>query len=258
MWMQTANGETLHGGSQDSGRADESYVIKRVNSQTGYSYVGTTIIGTTWTLFGMNTAGLTIGGSSVNIVRKDQDVCLDGIDVSCLTSVILESASSIEEAKKLLVSQTILPLGSGNVLLLCSPHDGAIKVEIHERDYGFVAPKNGVLISTNHFTGDLGQWNLKQDEYVRQLHDASVARYHVLQKHFEDQSNRTYVGIRNILTSHRQPGAICRHYGMKGELGQTTMAYIMVPSRGWMGYWIGNPCKCVMREITLKEANRIA
>jgi len=250
--LRDPNGEIIHAGSLDSGLPDGSYLVKKVSPKSGQSYAGGMVVGTTWTTFGMNAAGLTVGGGSVNSKRESQEIRLDGLDVSSVTSLILESASCVEEAKDLLDSfPTLLPLNSGSNLIISDTVGGAMKVEIHDGHCNFVLPKKDILFCTNHYTDEMHEWNRHDTDYVGQLHSASVARYRTLEEYFKDQSKHTFQGVKKILRWHKQPGAICRHRGRDGELGQTTISYIMMPSRKWMHYWIGNACQGRPRKVEL-------
>lgn len=251
IWLRSIDGEYVHGGTLDQGLPDGSQLIKRVFPKNGQPYLGEMIIGTVWSPFGMNAAGLTLGGSSVNSL-KTQGICLEGTNALFLTGDILESACSVEEARKLCMSHhTIVPLNAGNNWIIADANGHAMKIEIVAGNYDYVVPDEGLLLSTNHFTSEkMEQWNRHDTTYVEQLHQSSVARYHRLKSHFEDRSKYTFDGLREILRSHEQPGAICRHRGRDGELGQTTISYIMIP-RKRMHYWIGNSCEGRPREVAM-------
>jgi hypothetical protein len=248
--LKTPSGQTIHAGTLDSGPSDGSYLVKRVTPDNGQSYVGGMVVGTTWTTFGMNSAGLTIGGSSVNSVRKDQKY-LEGLDSDNLTSHILESASSVQAARQILGKfPAILPLNSGNNLIV-SDLNGCMLAEIHGRDSNYVVPPGDLLLSTNHFADKMSPHNAHDSVLVEKLHSASVARLHAMQDHFRDPNKHSPDGIKQILKSHKQPGAICRHYGRDGELGQTTISYMMIPSEKRTYCWISNPCKSRPMQVEL-------
>ncbi len=255
IWLRDEDGTTIHAGSLDSGFPDGSYLVRKVSATTELSYLGGMVVGTAWTTFGMNEAGLTISGASVNsrmIPVDTQKSEGSGVDVNSLASVILETASTVEEAKQLIESPTaILPFNSGTNLIISDVRGNVVKVEICGKDRNFVGSNGSMLLCTNHFTDRLEPLNRHDTAYVESLHAASVARYHTLEKYFEDTTKCTVRGVVKLLRKHDQPGAICRHYGREGELGQTTQAYVMIPAQRQLLFWNGNPCVRKQREASL-------
>ncbi|MGA8855713.1 MAG: C45 family peptidase [Candidatus Bathyarchaeia archaeon] len=257
VWLRSSNEEIIHAGSQDSGLADGSYLVKRVHGDR-QSYVGGMVVGTTWTPFGMNTSGLTIGGASVNSckvpVLPSQQQVFEGLDVSAFMSVLLDSASTVEQAQQLLNDvPAILPWNSGSNLIISDAKGKVVRVEVCGDKHSYETARGNPFFCTNHFIADeMRRWNRHDTPLVENLHRASVARYETIRTQFEVKNRRDLDGVLELLTWHKQPGAVCRHYRRNGELGQTTVSYVMLPSKKTMYYWIGNPCAHKRRQIILE------
>jgi len=213
------------------------YLLRKVNSKRGYSYICCTWIGTAWAGDGMNETGLCIGSSSAPN-RREKFNLKESISSYFLRREIFPYYSKVDKVEKKLSQCKIF--GKNGANYACLDASGkAIIIEKAGYEQKIRYSDKNYLFCTNHYLNkELNEISIPRGEKADKN---SINRYKNLIEIVPDLSSFNINNMKRILRNHSNSGAICQH-GQENYL-QTRISMIMVPRKKLILVADGNPCE---------------
>jgi len=175
----------------------------------------------------MNEAGLCLGGSST----KALDECR-GFPRYVLMRAAAQYCATVSEALKLFSKYERDFKNPLNVIVVDAEGDAAV-VEFTNCRMEVRRPEDGGIACTNHYESSLAKLEARDPAAVLE----SKARYARLVEFIRScDRSRPIEEMKRILRSHG-PGGICQHG--EAQALHATLAFIMVPRRGW--FYVSQP-----------------
>ena len=214
----------------------ELQILAYAHPSQGYKYTYLTSAGSPGVFSsGMNEEGLAV--ADTHVVSRDIG---PGLPRYTVMMDLLEHHSSTQSALDYM--RGVQHIGNGTIVLLDTQGEMAVYETGHKVN-GTVFPKNGYVVSTNHFvTSELAlRWEPCGPE---EIHGNSPKMYARLSQALHGAQGLVDISwAQTLMSSHGDPlEAICRH--MEGGPRSVTISSIILLPQGKMLYLaIGNPCQ---------------
>jgi hypothetical protein len=202
---------------------------------TGYGYAYITSAGTPGVFSsGMNEAGLAVADTHVNSLDVGP-----GVARYSLMMTILEEHGSVSSAVDFLLS--VPHTGNGTLILLDKTGDMAV-FEITHHTQAIIQPKNGFVISTNHYRSEQlkDKW---EDRSLPALRGNSQGRSKRIEASLRGANGSVDAAwAQRLMSDHGDPlDAICRHPGLDPN-SMTISSVQYLPHAGRISLAHGHPC----------------
>lgn len=152
---------------------------------------------------GLNSSGI---GLNVNQLQSDRDKIRKGVPFHILMRGILQSESMADATRAAVAHDRV---SSGN-FLIADAEGEAINLETTPDDFGYLLPKNDLIIHSNHFISNVPIFDKGKDSAALTLLRPSRA-WHLLRDSIHSKSV-TEKGLQAVFRDHYSyPNSICRH-----------------------------------------------
>ncbi len=193
---------------------------------------------------GINSAGLSL---TVNGLASAKDGIRTGVPFHLICRRILNS-TSINEAITFI--SEIERAGSANYLIGHAEGE-FLDVEAGPDQLGYMYPKGGTLVHTNHFV------SLNVDDTVKKKYPDTIVRYNRCQRLLRQRNQGISTNdLQAILRDHfNHPNSICYHPDESQPIerrDQTNASFVMDLTEGVMWVAKGPPCKNDYEKLSLK------
>ncbi len=133
------------------GLADKIGMVAVYHPEKGYSYATVGVVGILGAYSGMNEKGLSLANTT-SVNAKDEQA-FQGIPPGYLYRLLLETCTTVEEAKKKLENLEDKPLRA-STLTICDAAGKAVVAEIGPGGVAFREPEGEIIYASNHFVTD--------------------------------------------------------------------------------------------------------
>lgn len=179
-----------------------SYILQKCTMKNGNSYLSLRWYGSVWTEVGLTNTGLAVGSNSGPRLLQGQEG--HGIPQHCALTPVLSSCTNVNEALELLSKTTLA--GKGLNISIADSNGNAAVVEKSFDRHGFaiIEKDAGAIFITNHGITDalkdlpVGENSLQRYENLLRTLNAA---------HYDDPVDT----LKEVLSDHSEPGAICQH-----------------------------------------------
>jgi predicted choloylglycine hydrolase len=195
-------------------------------------------VGTTWTIAGINSFGLTQGISGVWTTDTNWNA---GIPSNILLRLPLEICTDVEEAISFL--EQIFPITHGHNIVFADAKGNAAVVEKTPTKQAVRRLNKGALFCTNMFLSE------NMDDVVNKTKFQTLTNARQRDQNLENLLRNNKIstdldGIQQIMRFHSSQGSICSHGGTGDINGlQSNKSFIMVPNDHSLMVTEGLPCK---------------
>jgi predicted choloylglycine hydrolase len=224
-------------------------ILASAHPSQGYQYTYLTSAGSPGVFSsGMNEVGLAV--ADTHVVSHDIG---PGLARYTVMMDLLEHHSSSQSAMDYL--RGIQHIGNGTIVLLDTQGEMAV-CETGHKVSGTVLPKNGYVVSTNHFvTSELAlRWEPCGPE---EIHGNSPKMYARVSQSLHDAQGLVDISwAKALMSSHGDPlKAICRHQEA-GPRSVTISSIIFLPQGNMLYLAAGNPCQSKFHKWSLNNNNK--
>ncbi len=239
---ETAEGAILGKNSDHDLAAVRYLAMQRVRpaaGSEGHTFVRGTFVGTTSTRAGLNSAGLALCGAALIPTETNWE----GIPIMAVIDQILRHCASVDEAIRM--AEGLAPINYGANLMVADRRGALALIERLPHQMAVRWPADGVLFNTNHPLAAETAGHVREGT---ELMESSRARFRKLEG-LVTAVPRSSSGLRQVLTDHTEPGAICQH----GAGGWYTCAsFLISPAAGTVVVADGSPCATEYKESGLE------
>lgn len=218
------------------------HVYLEGHPDNGHDFIGVTWAGTVWMNAGINEAGVTYGGGSLQNTDSDWD---RGLPANVVLRYFLQYPDDVDGALAL-VEQTPIMCHGHNMVFTDPAGNGAV-VERTPTAMGVRRLDDHALWASNHCLVDDVKPVLRTDneDFLANSH----GRYDLLEKLTAAQPHSLEQVIA-IARAHADPVSMCQH----GPVMYSVIGYVMIPAERRMLIAYGRPCENEFVEYTFATA----
>lgn len=218
------------------------HVYLEGHPDSGHDFIGVTWAGTVWMNAGINEAGVTYGGGSLQNIDSDWD---RGLPANVVLRYFLQYPDDVEGALALVERTPIMC--HGHNMVFTDPADNAVVVERTPTAMGVRRRDDHAIWASNHCLVDDVKRMLRSDSESFMAN--SHGRYDLLEKLTAEQPHSLEQVIA-IARAHADPVSMCQH----GPVMHSVIGYVMIPAERRMLIAYGRPCENEFVEYTFAAA----
>ena len=241
--LVTSEHGVVHYKSNDvSLEALKFHVYLEAHPDSGHDFIGVTWAGTVWMNAGINEAGVTYGGGSLQNTDSDWD---HGLPANVVLRYFLQYPADVDDALAL-VARTPIMCHGHNMVFTDPAGNGAV-VERTPTAMGIRRRDDHAIWASNHCLVDDVKPMLRTDNETFMAN--SRGRYDLLEKLTAAQPH-TLEQVIAIARAHADPVSMCQH----GPVMYSVIGYVMIPAERRMLIAYGRPCENEFVEYTFAAA----
>lgn len=218
------------------------HVYLEGHPDSGHDFIGVTWAGTVWMNAGINEAGVTYGGGSLQNTDSDWD---RGLPANVVLRYFLQYPDDVEGALALVERTPIMC--HGHNMVFTDPADNAVVVERTPTAMGVRRRDDHAIWASNHCLVDDVKPMLRSDNETFLAN--SHGRYDLLERLTAEQPHSLEQVIA-IARAHADPVSMCQH----GPVMHSVIGYVMIPAERRMLIAYGRPCENEFVEYTFAAA----
>jgi isopenicillin-N N-acyltransferase-like protein len=207
------------------------HVYLEGHPDSGHDFIGVTWAGTVWMNAGINEAGVTYGGGSLQNIDSDWD---RGLPANVVLRYFLQYPDDVEGALALVERTPIMC--HGHNMVFTDPADNAVVVERTPTAMGVRRRDDHAIWASNHCLVDDVKPMLRSDNESFMAN--SHGRYDLLERLTAEQPHSLEQVIA-IARAHADPVSMCQH----GPVMHSVIGYVMIPAERRMLIAYGCPCE---------------
>ena len=218
------------------------HVYLEGHPDNGHDFIGVTWAGTVWMNAGINEAGVTYGGGSLQNTDSDWD---RGLPANVVLRYFLQYPDDVDGALALVERTPIMC--HGHNMVFTDPADNAVVIERTPTAMGVRRRDDHAIWASNHCLVDDVKPVLRTDneDFLANSH----GRYDLLEKLTAAQPHSLEQVIA-IARAHADPVSMCQH----GPVMHSVIGYVMIPAERRMLIAYGRPCENEFVEYTFAAA----
>jgi len=230
----------------------DNLLVLTTRPAKGYAVLCVCPPGTVWAETGINEKGLCMGSSSGHPTMRGQDGY--GLPQHVACRLVLTHCATVAEAIDFFKSHRLAGKGINMSFADAQGHVAAIE-SVFTR-VGVRQPNNAVTYAVNHYFAPEMQELMPQHDpafITSNYFLNSVSRAVRLRATLQDHPRElTFDLMKQTLSDHHNPGAVCQHVDNNDAHALTHFAAILVPQRREMWVNEGPPCRLSYVKHTLR------